>query len=170
MGHQGTLMYLPGNVAKRIATIFNVFGYQRERGFRRFSNPHDWVPKLNWNCLWTSLFILEPWWGRQLCVHQVPIQGRTCCHSNRLQPISCFKRLFSVQFSSVAQCPTLWYPMNRSTPGLPVHYQLPEFTQTHAHWVSDAIQQSHPLSSPSPSAPNPSNIRVFSNESTLCMR
>ena len=47
-------------------------------------------------------------------------------------------------------------PMNRSTPGFPVHHQLPEFTQTHVHWVSDAIQLSHPLSSPSPSAPNPS--------------
>ena len=56
----------------------------------------------------------------------------------------------SVQFSSVAQsCPTLCDPMNRSMPGLPVHHhQLPEFTQTHAHRVSDAIQQSHPLSSP----------------------
>ena len=63
----------------------------------------------------------------------------------------------SVQFSSVAQsCPTLCDPMNRSTPGLPVHHKLPEFTQTHAHWVSDAIQPSHPLSSPSPPAPNPS--------------
>ena len=62
-----------------------------------------------------------------------------------------------VQFSPVAQsCPTLWDPMNRSTPGLPVHHQLPEFTQTHVHWVSDAIQPSHPLSSPSPPAPNPS--------------
>ena len=46
--------------------------------------------------------------------------------------------------------------MNRSTPGLPVHHQLPEFTQTHVHWVGDAIQPSHPLSSPSPPAPNPS--------------
>ena len=63
----------------------------------------------------------------------------------------------SVQFSSVAQsCPTLCDPMNRSTPGLPVHHQLPEFTQTHFHRVSDVIQQSHPLSSPSPPAPNPS--------------
>ena len=62
-----------------------------------------------------------------------------------------------VQFSSVAQlCPTLWDPMNCSTPGLPVHHQLLEFTQTHVHWVSDAIQPSHPLSSPSPPAPNPS--------------
>ena len=63
----------------------------------------------------------------------------------------------SVQFSSVAQsCPTLCDPMNHSTPGLPVHHQVPEFTQTHVHRVSDAIQSSHPLSSPSPLAPNPS--------------
>ena len=63
----------------------------------------------------------------------------------------------AVQFSSVAQsCPTLCSPMNCSTPGLPVHQQLPEFTQTHVHRVSDAIQPSHPLSSPSPPAPKPS--------------
>ena len=54
--------------------------------------------------------------------------------------------------------------MNHSTPGLPVQYQLPEITQTHIHQVSDAIQPSHPLSSPSPPAPNPSSIRVFSSE------
>ena len=60
--------------------------------------------------------------------------------------------------------------MNRSPPGLPVHHQLPEFTQTHVHRVSDAIQPSHPWSSPSPPAPNPSSIKVFSNESTLRMR
>ena len=59
----------------------------------------------------------------------------------------------SVQFSSVAQlCPTLWNPMNGSTPGLSVHHQLPEFTQTHLHRVGDAIQPSHPLSSTFPSA------------------
>ena len=64
----------------------------------------------------------------------------------------------SVQlFSSVTQtCPTLCDPMNCIMPGLPVHHQLPEFTQTHIHWVSDAIQPSHSLSSPSPSAPSPS--------------
>ena len=63
----------------------------------------------------------------------------------------------SFQFSSVAQsCPTLCDPMNCSTPGLPVHHQLPEVTQTHVHRVSDAIQPSHLLSSPSPPAPNPS--------------
>ena len=61
------------------------------------------------------------------------------------------------QFSSVTQsCLTLCGPMNCSTPGLPVHHQLPEFIQTHVHQVSDAIQPSHPLSSPSPPSPNPS--------------
>ena len=65
--------------------------------------------------------------------------------------------LSSVQFNSVAQsCPTLCNPMNRSTPGLPVHHQLPEFTQTRVNQVGDAIQPSHPLLAPSPPAPNPS--------------
>ena len=64
----------------------------------------------------------------------------------------------SVQFSSGAQsCLTLCDPTNHGAPGLPVHHQLPEFTQTHAHRVGDAIQSSHPLSPPSPPAPNPSH-------------
>ena len=68
--------------------------------------------------------------------------------------------IFIIQFSSVAQsCLTLCDPMNHSTPGLPVHHQLPEFTQTHVHRVGDAIQPSHPLSSPSPPAPNPSQLQ-----------
>ena len=68
----------------------------------------------------------------------------------------------SVQFTSITQlCPTLCDAMNRSMPGLPVHQQLPEFTQTHVHPVSDAIQPSHPRSSPSPPAPNPSQHKSF---------
>ena len=68
-----------------------------------------------------------------------------------------FSDLHRVQFSSVTQsCPTLCNPMNHSTPGLPVHHQLPDLTQTHVRRVGDAIQPSHPLSSPSPPAPNPS--------------
>ena len=68
-----------------------------------------------------------------------------------------FDYIYISQFSSVTQsCPTLCDPMNHSMPGPPVHHQLPEFTQTHAHQVGDAIQPSHPLSSPSPPAPNPS--------------
>ena len=75
----------------------------------------------------------------------------------------------SFQFSSVAQsCPTLCYPMNCSMPGLPVHHQLPESTQTHVRWVSDAIQPSHPLSSPSPPALNLSQHQgLFQWVSTL---
>ena len=76
---------------------------------------------------------------------------------------SCQSNGESVQFSSVTQsCPILCDPMNCSTPGLPVHHHLPEFTQTHVHQVHDAIQPSHLLSSPSPPAPNPSqHQRLF---------
>ena len=74
----------------------------------------------------------------------------------------------SVQFGSVTQsCSVLCDPMNHSIPGLLVHHQLPEFTQTHVHWVGDAIQPSHPLSSPFPPPPIFPSIRVFSNESVL---
>ena len=100
-------------------------------------------------------------WSRHCRLHLLMEEGQRyrpaygkgmhdCC--GRMQsPFS------SVQFSSVAQsCRTLCDPVNHSTPGLPVHHQLPEFTLTHVHWVSDAIQPSHPLSSPSPPASNPS--------------
>ena len=96
------------------------------------------------------------------------LQSSTCLHSptslislpNTLARIhsapDTLPSFSSVQFSSVPQlCPTLCNPMNRSTPSLPVHHQLPGFTQTHIHRVSDAIQPSHPLSSPSPLVPNP---------------
>ena len=74
-----------------------------------------------------------------------------------LQSIETSSLCCIVQFSSVAQsCPTLCDPMNCSTPGLPVHHQLPEFTHTHVHRVDDVIHPSHPLLSPSPPAPNPS--------------
>ena len=82
------------------------------------------------------------------------------CYVNQAILVACPSGSFlglhwSVQFSSVAQsCPALCDPMNHSTPGLPVHHQLPEFTQTHVHRVCDAIQPSHPLSSPSPLALN----------------
>ena len=73
-----------------------------------------------------------------------------------------FSLIFSpITFSSVQSRPTLCNPMNRSTPGLPVHHQLLEFTHTDIHLVSDAIQPSHPLSSPSPPAPNPFQHQSF---------
>ena len=101
----------------------------------------------------------------------------------------------TISQSSIQSCPTFCDPMNRSTPGLPVHHQLPEFTQSHVYRVSDAIQPSHPLFSPSPPAPKPMSIesvmpsnhlilcrtllflpsifpsiRIFSNESALSIR
>ena len=86
-----------------------------------------------------------------MCVHTDTYEKTSISHFSSLQ--------FShpVQFSSVTQlCLTLCHPMNCSKPGLPVHQQLQEFTQTHVHRVSDAIQPSHPLLSPYPPAPNPS--------------
>ena len=89
--------------------------------------------------------VLDVFFQRSLCLNHL-----NCVHIH-----TCNRS--SVQFSSVTQsCPTLCDPMNCSTPGLPVYHHLPEFTQTHVHRVSDAIQQFHPLSSPFPPAPNPS--------------
>ena len=123
---------------------------------------------------------LENSWHNLQCMHLCTFLshiGQTCFSSRettlrpviqlRLQDLMHRSILPSFQFKyysfrsdqvrSVAQsCPTLCDPMNRSTPGLPVHHQLPEFTQTQVHRVSDAIQPSHPLASPSPPAPNPS--------------
>ena len=118
----------------------------------------------------SSAVILEPKKIKSVTVSIVSpfICHKTCIHTwgkeNFLTCIFWYKLLitlnklsYSLQFSSVTQsCPTLCDPMNCSTPGLPVHHQLPEFTQTHIHWVNDAIQPSHPLSSPSSPAPNPS--------------
>ena len=98
------------------------------------------LPKIIWACVTIYFWILH-------CVPFCPL------------PISYWLHYYGYisQFSSVAQsCPTLCDPMNRNTPGLPVHHQLPEFTQTQVHWVRDAIQPSHPRLSPSPPAPNPS--------------
>ena len=96
-------------------------------------------------------------------------------NKNNNNSLILFRAQSMCRLSSVAQsCPTLYNPMNHSTPGLHVHQQLPEFTQTHVHWgsdaISDAIQPPHPLSSPSPPALNLSSIRVFSNESALHIR
>ena len=78
------------------------------------------------------------------------LQNISTCMSGYMYKRKHLYILYISQFSSVTQsCPTLCDPMDCSTPGLPVHHQLPEFTQTHVHWVGDAIQPSHPLSSPS---------------------
>ena len=98
----------------------------------------------------------QPWDHKELDMTEQLILST--CHKVTAQKgtVGCL-HTGSVQFSSVAQlCLTLCDSMNCSTPGLPVHHQHPEFTQTHIHRVSDAIQPFHPLSSPSPPAPNPS--------------
>ena len=128
--------------------MLNITHYQRnaiqnhnEVPFHASQNGCDPKSTSNecWNCWWECKLVQTLW--------------RTVWRFLKKFEIE----LPSVQFISVAQsCPTLWDPMNRSTPGLPVHHQLPEFIQTHVHWVSDAIQPSHPLSSHSTPAPNPS--------------
>ena len=92
--------------------------------------------------------------GNQLCTHTPTCWGHSQIFKHQGHPLPDHIQFSSVQ--SAQSCPTLCDPMNRSTPGLPVHHQHPEFTQTHVHRVSDAIQPSHPLSSPSPPVPNPS--------------
>ena len=88
-----------------------------------------------------------------------------------LSPETITTLLISYQFSSVAQsCLALWDPMDCSTPGFPVHHQLLELTQSHVHWVGDAIQPFHPLLSPSPPAFNLCSLKVFSSESVLHIR
>ena len=104
---------------------------------------------------------LCPWW-HQIYTNDLSLNSEYEREFEFFLSIN-IRQLFSVQFNSVAQsCPTLCDPMNCSTPGLPVHHQLPEFTQIHIHRVSDAIQPSHPLSSPSPPAPNPSQHQSLS--------
>ena len=110
------------------------------------------------------IFEMYPYWSDEI-VHIlfVSLYKYTTLHVSRYTMTDIQLFLFIAlsnqfsQFSSVAQwCAILYDPMNRSMPGLPVHHQLLELTQTHAHRVGDAIQPSHPLSSPSPPAPNPS--------------
>ena len=104
-------------------------------------------------------------WGSGWRTHVHPLLIHVKVWQN--QPQYCKE----IQLSSVAQsCPTICYPMNCSMPGLPVHHQLPESMWTHVHWVGDAIQPSHPLSSPSAPALGLSQHQGLSNESVLHIR
>ena len=123
-------------------------------------------------CVWLQCArcnILVPWPGIESMPPAVQVQSPNHGTIRGFPHVRIFNP--SVQFSSVAQsCPTLCDPMNRSTPGLPVHHQLPEFTQTHVHQVSDAISHlilCRPLLLLPPIHPS---IRVFSSQSTLRMR
>ena len=114
-----------------------------------------YVPQLPYPfvCQWTSRLLPCP----SYCKHCCKEHWATCVSFN-----SGFLAVYAhqwdfwvIQFSSVSQlCPTLCHPMNQRTPGLPVHHQHLESTQTHVHWVGDALQSSYPLSSPSPPACN----------------
>ena len=97
--------------------------------------------------------------------------ARRFCREEKLSSSRIHCCYIILQFSSVAQsCPTLCDPMNHSTPGLPVHHQLPEFTQTHVHWISDAFSHLILCCPLLLLPPVPPRIRVFANESTLRMR
>ena len=104
--------------------------------------------------------------GRGLAPQQPQLHWQGPLRPYRLGKAQC--RGPELQFTQ--SCPTLCDPMNGSTPGLPVHHQLSEFTQTHVHRVGDAIQPSHALSSPSPPAPNPSQQSGLFQWSTLRIR
>ena len=136
--NQSFLVYLI--ISARLVLIFYL-SFSIHWDWHSSAEGHD-QPCVQWNS--------EEFWYCSMghhCVNHFVIHK--CIKSSQGIP--------SVQFSSVAQlCPTLCNPMNCSMPGLPVHHQLLEFTQTHVHQVGDAIQPSHPLSSPFPPAPNPS--------------
>ena len=120
------------------SVVANSWGQKRgwlQRGYTDYETDYE------------NHFVSWLWWWTQKIYSCLTIH----------RPAHPWKDYFTVRFSWVAQsCPTLCNPMNRSTPGLPVHHQLLEFTQTRVHRVDAAIQPSHPLSSPSPPAPNPS--------------
>ena len=142
-----------------------------------------WVRKIPWRRAWQPTPCLQnpmergAWrtivhaqgqtWLKQLCRNtKCPVQDPAHRDSVSISSPSLRRKdcreiqemglLPEAQSSVTQSCPTLCHPMNRSMPGLPVHHKLPEFTQTRVHRVGDAIQLSHPLSSPSPPAPNPS--------------
>ena len=141
--------------------------YWEQDFFRQKIWDFDWFIILTELCYWGIIpNALSPEYGLQgpskwrwlvhlsviLLFGSSPVLPHLCRHTDSIWYYSFISNKgCSVQFSSVAQsCPTLCDPMDCSMPGLPVHHQLPEFTQTHVHWVGDAIQPSHSLSSPSP--------------------
>ena len=126
------------SILKEVSPEYSLKGLMLKLKLQYFGHLRQKTDSLKRSCCWERL--------------KAEREGdeRKCMRPQEAEPVS-------VQFSSVTQsCPTLCNPINSSTPGLPVHHQLPEFTQTHVHRVSDAIQPSHPLLSPSPHAPTPS--------------
>ena len=154
----------------------NLDGGSWRVGKNGYMYMYSWVPLLfTWNC---HNIVLISYTSKQNKYYvlkklkkKVPLQVCNYSRSWVRSEISALPNIKKVQFSSVTQlCLTLCDLMDCSTPGFPVHYQLPEFTQTHVHQVSDAIQPSHPLSSPFPMPLIFPSIRVYFNESVLCIR
>ena len=118
--------------------------------------------EVEWVCLWKmGIFRQVWWWEHEVCLEELVGAQWKQCQTLFLQAPKSLQ-MVTVLSSSVAQsCRNLCDPMNRSMPGLPVHHQLLEFTQIHVHWVGDAIQPFHPLSSPSPPALNLSQHQGF---------
>ena len=123
-----------------------------------YMNYHHLLsPTVAYNCFPNCFSAADSTGGTSLHIMLSVSHVRCVSQDNILNLTRNCQIALQVQFSSVTQsCPTLCNPMNHSMPGLPVHHQLPEFTQTHVHRVGGAIQPSHPLSSPSPPVPNPS--------------
>ena len=128
---------------------------------RGSSPPRDWTHVSFISCIGRWVLYTRASWEAPFTTQSfrkcLPSQG--CLYLSKMlrehQSSCCYGSVIFAQFSSVAQlCPILCYPMDCSMPGFPVHHQLPELVQTHVHWVGDAIQPSHPLSSPSPPAFN----------------
>ena len=133
--------------------MVTVMGWERENGELVFNGYRVSV----WEDGRSSGDWWWRWWPSNVNIHHASEPSTENGSNGKFYVVFILLQFSSVQFCSVAQsCPTLCDPMNCSTPGLPVYYQLPEFTQTHVHRVGDAIQASHPLSSPSPPAPSPS--------------
>ena len=128
---------------------------------------HDWATELtDWLITTRDKLVMSE---KAVCL-VVQLHLTLCGPMDCSPPDSLAHEIFQarIQFSWVSQsCLTLSDPMNRSTPGLPIHHQLLESTQTHVHWVGDDNQPSHPLSSPSPPALNLSQLRVFSMSQLL---
>ena len=152
-----TISCFPGGASGKDPTC------QCRRRKRRGFDP--WVGKILWKRSWQLSLVWQP----SLVFLPGESHGQRSLSGYSLQGHSEVDTT-EVMFISVQSRPTLCDPMNRSTPGLPVHYQLPEFTQIHVHRVSDAIPPSHPRSSPSPPAPNPSQHQSLFHESSLRMR
>ena len=130
--------------------VINPFSIFKSENVFNFPFPERYLC-----CIWNFMLTIIEGEIRPCFKDICDLVPRTCGHLDLGVKWTVWLWFSSVQFSSVTQsCPTLWDPMSHRMPGLPVHHQLPESTQTYVHWIGDAIQTSRPLSSPSPPALN----------------